>query len=169
MSSLSSPPPLPPVNPYAPPTNLADTPPQASSPLIDSVMAGGRFITVPYVISVVVLSFKRSMGSVHYVSQGAWPMGEVFSATLITCLLGWWGFPFGLIWTFISLFHLWRGGRDVTGEILTREVGGQEARRILSMAPKPAPPRTIWLVRLIILVPVLVLVGLWLALMYDTK
>jgi hypothetical protein len=153
----SSPPPLP-VNPYAPPG--ADPVPgnQEPSDLEQLVMSGYRFKTIPYVISAVFISFRRSMGGVHEVKTGEWPMGQVIGATCITCLLGWWGFPFGIAWTVISLFHLWGGGQDRTRKILTQVLGAPEAKRILAAAPKPKPPGTIWLVRLLILIPVILIV-----------
>jgi hypothetical protein len=145
-------------NPYAPPQ--FDSVSDASRPKSDLenlVMSGHRFVTIPYVVSVVILSFRRGLGGVHVVKTGEWPVGKVIGATAITSLCGWWGFPFGIIWTVISLFHLWKGGSDVTRKLLVQDLGPQEASRIMASAPKPKRPGAIWLARLIILLPVILI------------
>ncbi len=129
--------------------------PLPEHPVIDEVMAGRRFVTYPYVVSLLVMSFNRNMGGVRVVSRDQWPMLPLFSATFITTFFGWWGFPWGIIWSPLSLFHLWRGGRDSTLDVLASAVGHADARRVLAVAPKPKPPACIWLVRLLILMPVL--------------
>lgn len=131
-----------------------------ANPAVNLVLQGHRFIVVPMVISVVILSFRRSLGGVQVVGPGQWPLGNVFAGTLITSLVGWWGIPFGIFWSFVSLYQLWNGGRDVTYDVLCQHVRPDEARRILQTAPKPRPPAAIWGVRAIILVPVL-LIGMF--------
>jgi hypothetical protein len=56
---------------------------------------------------------------------------------------------------------LWKGGHDYTREMLSVIAGAPEAKRILSIAPQPKPPTAIWLVRSVILMPLLGL-GVWL-------
>ncbi|MEO5912782.1 MAG: hypothetical protein ABIS50_01005 [Luteolibacter sp.] len=129
--------------------------PESEHPVVKAVMEGKRYVIYPYVASMLVLTFRRSMGSVRVIETGDWPMGPLFGATVIPTFFGWWGFPWGLIWSPMVLANLWRGGRDATKDILADVVGLPEAKRILSIAPKPKPPATIWLSRLVILVPVL--------------
>ena len=147
------------VNPYASP--VAD--PTPSSPLDNGweemVMNGRRLVIYPYVFSIVVMTLRRNMAGVHVVETGKWPMGQLMGASLITSLFGWWGLPFGIIWSFINLFHLWNGGRDLTKSVLTEALGKQEAKRILAIAPKPKPPGLIWVVRFIILIPLLAILS----------
>lgn len=163
----ASPPPFPPINPYASPTTDPIPPPPITHPIVEAVMAGHRYITIPYVFSVVVMSFRRSMGGVHTVRTGEWPMGALIGASCITLFVGWWGIPWGFIWSALTLVSLWRGGKDVTKEVLTNVIGAAEAKRILAVAPKPKPPGSIWLVRAMVLVPVIlvgfVVVGIMLA------
>lgn len=144
-----------PLDRYLPPELPEAT---SSHPVVLSVMAGQRYVIYPYVASALIMTFRRSMGSVRVVETGQWPMGPLFGATAITTLFGWWGFPWGLVWSPAALFNLWRGGRDATKEILADVVGAPEAKRILAVAPKPKLPATIWLARAVILVPIL-LVG----------
>jgi len=129
--------------------------PLPEHPVVDQVMAGNRFVTYPFVISILILSFNRNMGGVRLVGRDQWPMVPLFGATLVTMLFGWWGFPWGMIWSPVSLFHLWRGGRDSTLDVLGGVIGYADARRVLATAPKPKLPASIWLVRLFILMSIL--------------
>lgn len=133
--------------PQPPPLPLPDT------PLVHDVLAGTRFVTYPFVVSILILSFNRNMGGVHAVASGRWPTSPMLGATIVSTLFGWWGFPWGIVWTPISLFHLWNGGRDATKDLLAAEIGVIEARRVLKASAKPKPPASIWLVRALILFP----------------
>lgn len=77
---------------------------------------GGRFVIFPYVISVLIMSFRRG-SDIYYIPPGGgtWKHGWPFA--LLTLLLGWWGFPWGLIWTPVALVQHLQGGRDVTREV----------------------------------------------------
>jgi hypothetical protein len=78
---------------------------------------GGRFVIFEYCISVVVLSFKRVSG-IHFIKaeESAFRKGALYS--FISLLLGWWGIPWGPIWTISSLVTNCRGGRDITSEVM---------------------------------------------------
>jgi hypothetical protein len=77
-----------------------------------------RFVVYPYVFSVIVLTYQRAF-------IGSWCNWHRFqkwlTASLITIVFGWWGIPFGLIFTPIRLLELARGGTQnnkINGEIL---------------------------------------------------
>lgn len=123
------------------------------SSVVDQVMDGNRYVTIPFVVSIVIMSFQRQMGGVHVVGNGSFPTGPLVGASLITVLFGWWGIPFGIIFSFVSCFHLFKGGRDVTFLVLENVVGPEEAKRILKIAPKPKLPASIWLIRAIVIAP----------------
>jgi len=91
------------------------------------VQAGARFVFYQFCISILVMSFKRS-SSIYFIraGEGAFPKGLPFTA--ISLLLGWWGIPWGPIWTIGTIITNFNGGKDVTQEVL----------RSLS-APRPAP------------------------------
>ena len=78
---------------------------------------GGRFVIFQYCISVVVLSFKR-VSDIHFIKaeESAFRKGAGFS--LISLLCGWWGIPWGPIWTISTLVTNCRGGRDITAEVV---------------------------------------------------
>jgi hypothetical protein len=82
-----------------------------------ALQQGGKFVTFQYCISIIILTFKRS-SDVFFVRAGesAASKGLVFS--LISLLLGWWGIPWGPIHTIQSLISNFRGGKDVTQEVM---------------------------------------------------
>ena len=81
------------------------------------VAAGGRFVIYQYCISVVVVSFKRG-SDVYFIraEDNAVTKGLLF--TLCSLVLGWWGIPWGPIWTIATIVTNLRGGRNVTAEVL---------------------------------------------------
>ena len=81
------------------------------------VAAGGRFVIYQYCISVVVVSFKRG-SDVYFIraEDNAVTKGLLF--TLCSLVLGWWGIPWGPIWTIATVVTNLRGGRNVTAEVL---------------------------------------------------
>ncbi len=151
-------------SPYAPPvTNPVAMPAAAPGSLVAAVQAGHRYYIIPYVFSVVVLTFRRNMGGVREVSDHNWPVMPLVGAALVTSLFGWWGFPWGIIFSIGALGRLWNGGRDVTFQMLQQVVGPVEAKRILDASPKPVKPVSFWLVRLLVLAglsPVILLIFL---------
>jgi hypothetical protein len=81
------------------------------------VLKGGRFVIYPWCVSVILMSFKRS-SDVYFV-----PAGQRFTVPglgylLLSLLGGWWGVPWGPIWTVQCLWTHATGGHDVTPEIL---------------------------------------------------
>jgi len=78
---------------------------------------GGRFVIYQYCISIVVLSFKR-VSDIHFIKadESAFRKGAGFS--LISLLCGWWGIPWGPIWTISTLITNCRGGRNITAEVV---------------------------------------------------
>lgn len=81
------------------------------------VLKGGRFVIYPWCVSVVVMSFKRS-SAVYFVEAGRRFTLPGVGYLLLSLLGGWWGIPWGLIWTIECLVTHANGGRDVTREIL---------------------------------------------------
>jgi hypothetical protein len=78
---------------------------------------GGKFVVYQYCISIVVLTFLRS-SDIYFVKakQSAVVKGLGFS--VISFILGWWGFPWGPIYTITSFVTNFGGGKDVTDEVV---------------------------------------------------
>jgi len=81
------------------------------------VARGGRFVVFQYTISLVVLTLRRS-SAVHFIRAGEGAVGKGLVYSLITFLLGWWGIPWGPIYSIGSLVTNFGGGKDVTQQLL---------------------------------------------------
>jgi len=78
---------------------------------------GARFVIFQYCISIVIMTFKRP-SNVYFIKSGEGTVGKSIGFTLISLVLGWWGIPWGPIYTIGSVYTNIRGGKDVTQEIL---------------------------------------------------
>ncbi|BCU75845.1 hypothetical protein [Luteolibacter sp. LG18] len=166
-----NPPPLPPAeNPYATwhkkPAGMATGDGRARV-VVTEVMNGARFRTLPWVASMVVVTLHRDLGEPRKFAPGEWPTADLLKTTLTTALLGWWGLPFGPIYTLLALFYLWQGGRDRTTEVLAGWIGEAEAKKVLLEAKAPVTPPVLWVCRGIILLPLIGFLALAMA-MYQS-
>ena len=117
--------------------------------LRDEVARGAKFVFFTYSISLLVVSFKRPT-SVYFIPAGHSPLMKGLPFTLVSVLFGWWGFPWGIIYTLQALHLNLGGGTDVTTEILAGLApppliaGGTPATRPpLPAAPTPYSARRI--------------------------
>lgn len=86
--------------------------------LPDAVAQGGRFLLFQYCFSVLILTFKRS-SPILFVKPGESAFAKGAPYSLISLVAGWWGIPWGPIWTLTSLATNISGGKDVTREVLS--------------------------------------------------
>jgi hypothetical protein len=85
--------------------------------LREDVRRGGRFVRYSYAVSLVVISMKY-YSKPKYVPAGTSAFWRGAPYSLMTLLVGWWGFPWGPIFTFTSLVENIGGGMDVTHDVL---------------------------------------------------
>ena len=78
---------------------------------------GGRFVVYQYTISVIFMTFKNG-SDIHFLRAGQSHWGQSLPYTLLTFALGWWGIPWGPIYTIGSLYQNLSGGKDVTAEVM---------------------------------------------------
>lgn len=78
---------------------------------------GARFVIYQYCFSVIVMTFKRP-SSVHYIKPGHSRLARGAPFSAISLLFGWWGIPWGPIYTMQALTNNFSGGIDVTNEVL---------------------------------------------------
>ncbi|SKC78616.1 hypothetical protein SAMN05660236_3781 [Ohtaekwangia koreensis] len=78
---------------------------------------GAKFVVFQFTISVLVMTFRRS-SDIYFIRSGESRLIKGLPFTLMTFLLGWWGIPWGPIYSIGSLVHNLNGGKDVTQEIL---------------------------------------------------
>ena len=86
--------------------------------ILAEVQKGGRFVYM-YCFSVLVLTFRRGT-DVYFLKAGESGFKHSMGWTAMTLFLGWWGVPWGPIYSIQCLYTNLRGGRDVTNEIVRR-------------------------------------------------
>jgi HEAT repeat protein len=91
------------------------------------IQAGTRFVVFQYCVSVLVMTFKEG-SSIYAIRPGDSAFTKGLPSSLCSLILGWWGIPWGPIWTIATIVRNCRGGLDVTSAVLQ------------STAPQPPPP-----------------------------
>ncbi len=85
--------------------------------LQQEIAKGGRFIMYKYCISIIVMTFNRP-SDVFFIRADESAFVKGLPYTLLTLVLGWWGIPWGPIYTIGALGTNLGGGKDVTQEVL---------------------------------------------------
>ena len=83
------------------------------------VQRGGNFVLYSYCVSLLVVTFKRP-SEIYFIRSGESAIGRGMPWILLTILLGWWGIPWGPVYSIQSLVVNLKGGKDVTAEVLAR-------------------------------------------------
>jgi hypothetical protein len=78
---------------------------------------GGKFIIFKYCISIVILTFQRP-SDIYFIRAGESAVGKGIGFSVVSLLLGWWGVPWGPIYTIGSLYTNFTGGKDVTEAVV---------------------------------------------------
>lgn len=82
-----------------------------------AVSGGARFVVFPYCESWLIVSFRRISDPV-LVKPGDSRLRVAGVPILHSFLFGWWGIPWGPIWTVSSIWRSAKGGVDVTGPLM---------------------------------------------------
>jgi hypothetical protein len=78
--------------------------------------AGGRFVFYEYCISLIAFTLRRN-SDVFLIRADELGLVRGLRFAVISLLLGWWGIPWGIIYTPLTLITNLSGGRDVTPEV----------------------------------------------------
>ncbi|HKE33370.1 MAG TPA: hypothetical protein VKD65_16680 [Candidatus Angelobacter sp.] len=89
----------------------------SSAELNFEVQRGGRFVTYYYCISIIIMTFRRG-SPIYFIKAGESTLSKGLPWTLLSLLLGWWGIPWGPIWTIQSFAVNFGGGKDVTATVV---------------------------------------------------
>jgi hypothetical protein len=79
---------------------------------------GGKFVYFPYTISIVLATFKRA-SSIYLVRSGESSFKHSYKHVLANGVLGWWGIPWGPIYTIGCMYNQFTGGKDVTYDVMS--------------------------------------------------
>jgi len=83
----------------------------------DEVSRGAKFVIFTYNFSVIVMSFKRPT-DVYFVKAGEKAILKGLPWTLLSLVVGWWGFPWGIIYTIQTLITNLGGGKNITEPVM---------------------------------------------------
>jgi hypothetical protein len=78
---------------------------------------GARFVIFHYCFSIIFMTFKRG-SDVYLIREGESTLDYSIGWSLITLFFGWWGIPWGPIFSIEALYKNIIGGEDVTREVL---------------------------------------------------
>lgn len=87
------------------------------SQLHDEIQRGGKFVVYLYCVSLLIITFKRGSG-IYFVPAGQSAVWKGLPFTLLSVLTGWWGIPWGPLFTLEALVRNLQGGKDVTQEVV---------------------------------------------------
>ncbi len=90
----------------------------SAAQLRDEVDRGGRFVVYGWCVSFLILTLKRS-SDITFVRAGESRVAAGLGWTVLSFFLGWWGFPWGFIYTPMVLIQNLGGGTDVTANAMT--------------------------------------------------
>ena len=93
--------------------------------LQQELQQGGKFVMYQYCISIVILTFKRS-SNIFFIRHEDNAIIQGLPFTLLSLLLGWWGIPWGPIYTIQGVWNNFKGGKDVTKEVLASMLSAPE-------------------------------------------
>ena len=88
----------------------------------NEIANGAKFVLFQYTVSIIILTFKRS-SDIYFVKSTEKPIVKGLPYTILTFLLGWWGIPWGPIYTIQALSKNLSGGKDVTQHVLPSLIG----------------------------------------------
>lgn len=86
-----------------------------------AVEHGAKFVAFQYCVSPILRTYKRT-SDVYFVRPGHLALAPRIGYSVLSLFFGWWGFPWGPIYTVQALWNNVIGGLDVTPEVLAKSV-----------------------------------------------
>lgn len=88
-----------------------------SGSIASQIQQGGKFVIYTYCFSVILMTFRRS-SNIYFIRADENAVAKGLKFTLLSAVVGWWGIPWGPIYTIGALITNLRGGKDVTAEVM---------------------------------------------------
>jgi len=101
------------------------------------VQRGAKFVYFQYCVSVLILTFKRP-SDIYFVRAEENAVVKGLPFTLLSLVAGWWGIPWGPIYTVQSFITNFQGGKDVTQSV----VASLRAQAMPAQPAVSAPPQS---------------------------
>lgn len=97
--------------------NIIGTENLTTEQIHSAVEQGAKFVVFQYCVSVIVMTFKRS-SAIYFIRPGHTALAPRVGLSILTLVFGWWGFPWGPIYSVQALWNNAIGGIDLTPEML---------------------------------------------------
>jgi len=97
---------------------------------------GAKFVLFQYCISIIILTFRRP-SDIYFIRQGENAVVKGLPFTLLSLVAGWWGIPWGPIYTIQSIYTNLSGGKDVTQAV----ANSLRTQAVSPPAPGPIPAK----------------------------
>lgn len=88
------------------------------SQIRDMVQQGGKFVVFPYTVSFILMTLKRS-SDIYFIKADENTFKYSYGYVFLNLIVGWWGVPWGPIYTIGSAYHHIVGGKDLTPEVMS--------------------------------------------------
>jgi len=88
------------------------------SQIRDMVQQGGKFVVFPYTVSFVLMTLKRS-SDIYFIKADENTFKYSYGYVFLNLIVGWWGIPWGPIYTIGSAYHHITGGKDLTQVVMS--------------------------------------------------
>lgn len=82
------------------------------------VKDGGEFVVYKYCISIIVMSFNRN-SEIYFIHPDKNSTSIGIKFFFISIFFGWWGIPWGPIYTIGGIYNVLTGGTDLTHEVMS--------------------------------------------------
>ncbi|MEM7727360.1 MAG: hypothetical protein AAF208_13480 [Cyanobacteria bacterium P01_A01_bin.45] len=82
------------------------------------IAKGGKFIVFLYCFSLLIITFKRS-SNIYFIKADEGTFVKSLPFCTLSFFLGWWGIPWGIIYTIQSLITNFSGGQDMTEQVMS--------------------------------------------------
>jgi hypothetical protein len=83
------------------------------------VNEGAQFVMYKYCISFIVMTLNRN-SEIYFIRPNSSSTAAGLHFLLISLFLGWWGIPWGPIYTIGGIYNVLSGGTDVTYEVMSQ-------------------------------------------------
>lgn len=85
--------------------------------LKQKISAGAKFVTFQYTVSIIFATFKKP-SSIYFIDANESTAKHSWHLSTLTAVLGWWGFPWGPIYTIGTFITNFGGGKNVTDIVM---------------------------------------------------
>lgn len=85
------------------------------------VAQGGKFVYFPYTISIIFMTFQNK-SDIYFIRPNENSFKYSVGFFLMNLVLGWWGIPWGPIYTIGALASHISGGKDITEPIMSHMI-----------------------------------------------